>query len=554
LPQGEDESYTLEVDSQQARLSAPNPLGVLRGLETFLQLVVHDPQGFAAAAASIKDRPRFPWRGLLIDTARHWMPMEVLKRNIDAMAAVKLNVLHWHITDDQGFRIESKKFPKLHQMGSDGLYFTQTEVRELIDYARDRGVRVVPEFDMPGHTTSWVVGHPELASMPGPYQIERKWGKFDPTLDPSRESTYQFLDSFIGEMARLFDDEYFHIGGDEVNGKQWTASEPIQAFMRRNNLKDNHQLHRHFNRRLQSIVKKHGKRMIGWDEILDPDLPKDIVIHSWRGQKSLAEAVRQGYSGLLSAGYYLDHISPAGFHYLVDPIDETAAGLNDEQRSRILGGEACMWAEFATHMNIDSRMWPRAAAIAERLWSPQEVRDVASMYRRLWAVSRWLETTGVTHRSSYRVMLERLVGDDPVEPLRVLADVVEPVRFYRRGHSREYTQSTPLNRLVDAARPESEVALRFQSAVALMDWETVRRMLTEWRDNDARLRPVLERRGELREIAPLSANLKRVAEIGLAALDGKAPHKAELEEAKKPVAELLLMVVPGVEQLLSTRR
>src|SRR5439155_9355749 len=169
-----------------------------------LQLVKTSSTGFAVLEVTIQDRPRFAWRGLMIDVARHFIPLDVLKRNLDGMAAVKMNVFHWHLSENQGFRIESKKLPKLHQLGSDGLYYTQDEVRELIAYARDRGIRVIPEFDMPGHSTSWFVGYPELASAAGPYQIERKWGVFDPAMDPTQERTYKFLDQFIGEMAALF--------------------------------------------------------------------------------------------------------------------------------------------------------------------------------------------------------------------------------------------------------------------------------------------------------------------------------------------------------------
>ena len=159
--------------------------------------------------------------------ARHFIPLDVIRRNLDGMAAVKLNVFHWHLSDDQGFRVESKRFPKLQGLGSDGLYYTQDEVRGIIEYARDRGIRVVPEFDIPGHATSWLVGYPELAASPGPFQIIRTWGVHDPTLDPANPAVYTFLDAFIGEMASLFPDAYFHIGGDEVNGKEWAPTRPI---------------------------------------------------------------------------------------------------------------------------------------------------------------------------------------------------------------------------------------------------------------------------------------------------------------------------------------
>src|SRR2546422_6076293 len=303
---GEDESYILDVSTASARLRATTPLGTMHGLQTFLQLVDVSPDGFAVPAATIQDKPRFPWRGLMIDSARHFIPLDVIRRNLDGMEAVKMNVFHWHLSENQGFRAESKRLPKLHELGSDGLYYTQEEIRDLIAYARDRGIRVVPEFDLPGHSTAWFVGHPELASGPGPYQIERRWGVFDPAFDPTSERTYRFLDEFIGEMAKLFPDQFFHVGGDEVNGKQWDANQQIQEFMRAHGIKNNQALQAYFNKRLQAVVEKHGKSMIGWDEILDPSLPKDITIQSWRGPASLAAAAKQGYRGLLSNGYYLD--------------------------------------------------------------------------------------------------------------------------------------------------------------------------------------------------------------------------------------------------------
>jgi hexosaminidase len=544
---GEDESYRLEITPTQAHLSAPNPLGVLRGLETFRQLIVAGAQGFEAPAVTIQDQPRFPWRGLHLDVSRHWMPIDVVKRNLDGMAAVKLNVFHWHLSDDQGFRVESKRFPKLQQLGSDGLYYTQEQVREVIAYARARGIRVVPEFDIPGHTTSWLVGYPELASAPGPYHIERNWGVFDPTMDPTRESTYRFLDAFIGEMAALFPDRFFHIGGDEVTGKQWKNSARIRAFMRKERLKNTEELQAYFNRRLQKVVAKFGKRMEGWDEILDPDLPKDIVIQSWRGQKSLAESARHGFSSILSAGYYLDHMEPASTLYAVDPLDHDAATLTGEEQARILGGEVAMWGEFVSPENVDSRIWPRAAAVAERLWSPQEVKDVASMYRRLDAVSG---------------EFDELAGGTPAEPLKTLADVVEPATFGQRIRTHKYTQQMPLNRLVDAARPESETARHFALLVDRMDRDEMRIWLTRWRDNDASLKPLLEKSELLREDIPVSENLSRLGAIGLQALDylgrGERPpdswlaqQRAFLETCKKPRAELRIAIVPSIEKLIA---
>ncbi len=570
----EDESYALEVNPARGHLSAPTPIGVLRGIETFLQLVSRDSEGFHIPAVMIQDQPRFPWRGLLIDVCRHWMPPEVIKRNLDAMAAVKLNVLHWHLSEDQGFRVECKNFPKLHEMGSDGNYYTQEQIKEILDCARDRGIRVVPEFDMPGHTTSWFVGYPGLASIQGLYTIERYWGVHDPCMDPTREEVYAFLDFFLAEMAKLFPDEYFHIGGDEVNGEHWSTNPNIAAFKRKHKMEDNHDLQAYFNQRIQAILEKHGKKMVGWDEIFHPDLPQDIVVQSWRGQESLAKSARQGYMGILSHGYYLDHILSASQHYQVDPLGKEAANLSPEERARILGGEACMWAEYVTPENIDSRIWPRTACIAERFWSPQEVQDVEDMYRRLEIISQGLEQLGITHRSSYPKMLERLSGKYHLDPLKVLADIVEPVKFYTRGNTHVYTQMTPLNRLVDAVRPESHRARKFRNLVDEMlvdapqymtNKETIREWLIEWRDNHSKLKPILEVSLLLKEIIPLSEDVSSLAEVGLQALDylesKKQPPQswAEntsslLERPKKPECELVVMIVPAIRELVNAAK
>ncbi len=567
---GEDESYKLVISAAGAKLNAPTTLGLMRGLQTFLQLVETTGAGFAVPVATINDQPRFAWRGLMIDVSRHFIPLDVLKRNLDGMAAVKLNVFHWHLSDNQGFRVESKRFPKLQEMGSDGLFYTQDEVREVIAYARDRGIRVLPEFDMPGHSTAWFVGYPELASGPGPYEIERKWGVFDPAMDPTQERTYKFLNVFIGEMAALFPDQFFHIGGDEVNGKQWDANPKIQQFMRAHGLKNNQDLQAYFNKRVQEIVSKHGKTMLGWDEILRPDLPKSIVIQSWRGPDSLAQAAKQGYRGLLSYGYYLDLMWPASQHYGIDPLS-ASADLTAEQQHQILGGEACMWTEYASPDNIDARIWPRLAPIAERLWSPKDLRDVNSMYARMNGVSQRLYWLGLTHNSTYVPMLRRIAGTEGVSAVKVLADVVEPVKNYSREElaMEPATSATPLNRLVDAARPESETARHFAELVDSLaagkltpgTEAQMKTLLARWRDNDTDLQPRIENSFLLKEDAAISKNLSALGTAGLAALDylDHSEHPpaswvtnqlALVEQAKKPQAQLLLVVAPAVEKLV----
>ena len=568
---GENESYTLDVTPSGAKLNASTTLGAMRGLQTFLQLVNITSEGFAAPAVTIKDEPRFAWRGLMIDVGRHFIPLEVLRRNIDGMAAVKLNVFHWHLSDNQGFRVESKKFPKLQQMGSDGLYYTQDEIRDLIAYARDRGIRVVPEFDMPGHSTAWFVGYPELASAPGPYSIERHWGVFDPAMDPTEETTYKFLDGFIGEMAKLFPDQYFHIGGDEVNGKQWDANPKIQAYMRAHGMRKNEELQAYFNKRVQEIVHKHGKIMEGWDEILAPELPKNIVIQSWRGQDSLAAAAKQGYSGLLSFGYYLDLQWTAARHYAIDPMSGNASSLSAEEKQHILGGEACMWAEYASPENIDSRIWPRMAPIAERLWSPQNVTDVNSMYQRMDVLSHRLDWLQLTHNSGYRPMLRRIAGSNDIEAVKSLADVVEPVKDYQREElaSTPPASSDPLNRMIDAARPESEAARQFSQLVdgyladrsKSANESDMRQWLTGWRDQRDPVAAMANHSLLLKEVLPISENLAELAAAGLEALDYLDKHQmapdswkttqmALIDKSSKPQAQMLLMVAAPIQKLI----
>jgi hexosaminidase len=538
---GVDESYQIDVTPEGARIAAKTCTGALRGMETFAQLVTAGRDGYEASAVHIEDQPRYPWRGLMLDVARHWMPVAVVERNLDGMAAVKLNVFHWHLSDDQGFRVESKRWPKLHELGSDGNYYTQDEIRHVVAYARDRGIRVIPEFDIPGHTTSWLVGYPELGSAPGPYEIQRRWGIFEPVMDPSREETYRFLDAFLDEITPLFPDRFFHIGGDEVEDTQWKKSAAIQAFAREHGLADSGQLHAYFNRRLQELLKKHGKSMVGWDEVLAPGLAGDTVIQSWRGAKSLTEAGRKGYRGILSAGFYLDHLLSANTHYAVDPGD--AEG--------VLGGEACMWSEYVSPETVDSRIWPRMAAIAERFWSPREVRDTGSMYARMEAVSRKLEWTGLRHRANYGPMLDRITGGEPSDALRVLAEACESLGIEVRRDARKYTSLVDLNRFVDAVRPESELVRHLERA-------DLRATFQLWAENDRRM----QRLG-IAELQTLSKNLSTLGRIGLEALDyiesGKpAPPnwvsqtKQLLEQMEKPNAEVKLAAVRTVRSLLGS--
>jgi len=568
---GEDESYGLLVGENKVELTAATPLGILRGVETLLQLIQKDKHGWIIPAVRVEDRPRFPWRGLMIDVSRHFIPLEAIKRNIDGMAAVKLNILHLHLSDDEGFRVESRLAPKLQELASDGQFYTQDQIRELLSYARERGVRVVPEFDIPGHAVSWLIAHPNIASAPPPAHLVRGMSdEVRPPIDPTLEETYQVLDKALGEMASLFPDQYFHIGGDEVDGRYWDNNEKIQEWMRAHDIKDNHALQTYFNKRVQAILAKHGKHMEGWDEILNPDLPKDTLVQSWRGPETLANAARMGFSTILSAGWYLDLMYPASQHYAVEPLRGESSLLTDAQKSLILGGEAAQWTEYVTPEILDNRLWPRLGAIAERLWSPASVTGVESMYRRLDALNTNLENLQLLQNTNSKKMVDHIAGKTPRQLFETLSAVVEPVKDYERGKTQPYSTQTQLNRFVDAVSPESNAGREFNilAQQAIQDPNSrleLRKWLKRWRDNDSQLQPFLSSSSSLQELHPLSQNLSILGSIGVEVLDNiesgnpvaadkRNRQLAAMEEAAKPHAELFLVVASGLRQLIAAQR
>jgi len=390
------------------------------------------------------------------------------------------------------------------------------------------------------------------------------------TIAIEGEDVYKFLDTFLGEMAGLFPDEYMHIGGDENEGKQWDRNPKIQAFMKEKGLKDHHALQAYFNQHLLKILQKHGKKMIGWDEILQPELPNDVVIHSWRGTKALADAAKKGYDGILSNGYYIDLIFPASQHYVADLLP-AESDLTPEQAKHVLGGEATMWGEWVTPETIDSRIWPRTAAIAERLWSPRSVNDIESMYRRLAVLSIQLEELGLTHKRNQDMMLRRLVGGDDIGPLKTLVSVIEPVKEYRRYQLRPQIMLNPLTGVVDATTPDSVTGRQFAAMVRdfLKDgprYQLYRSELTEalahWQTSGDQLDPVIAQSPALKEIQPLARNLTSLGETGLQAiayLSSRTPpppgwreaSMAKLDEAAKPYAALEFVVVAAVKDLVA---
>jgi hexosaminidase len=418
------------------------------------------------------------------------------------------------------------------------------------------------------------VGYPELASLAGPYRIERNYGVFDPTFNPTGKVTYKFFKRFFKEMALLFPDDYVHIGGDENNGKQWDANPQIQAFKKKHNLPDNHALQAYFNREILKLLTGYKKKMAGWDEIFQPGLPNTILIQSWQGKQALWEAAKKGYDCILSNGYYIDLSQPTDFHYLNDPVP-VDTDFSEEERKRVLGGEATMWAELISPETIDSRIWPRTAAIAERYWSPAHITDVKDMYRRLDVISIQLEELGLIHLKNREMMLRRLANGYDTQPLQVLAGVVEPLKLYERQRQGAYTVFSPLTRFVDAVVPDAKGAREFRQQVGELVQELaqgcvnqgglklkkISQDLETWKNNHQKLLPIIERSPVLKEIETLSADLSRIAGIGLEAAafiskgEKASPQweeecKKALNAAKEPRGHAELMIVTAIEQLV----
>lgn len=537
----EDESYLLNIENNKISITATTDLGALHALETLLQLLQNTSNSFSFPTTKIADSPRFTWRGLMIDGSRHFMPVDVIKRNLDGMAAVKMNVFHWHLVDDQGWRIEMKKHSKLIQLASDGSYYTQEEIKSVVKYASDRGILVVPEIDVPGHGSAILTAYPEIgskvenANKMQTYNVERNAGIFSPTLDPSNPKTYELLSAFFDEVCPLFPGKYFHIGGDENEGKDWDANPKIQEFKKKHNLTTNHELQTYFTMQLLPMLKKHNKDLMGWEEIMTKNMAKDAIIHSWRGGnegvpagQSLVNAVKAGYRTVLSNGYYIDLMYPVESHYLTDPMPKGAA-LSKEEQARILGGEATMWTELATPATIDSRIWPRTAAIAERLWSANDITDVANMRKRLEVISFRLEELGLTHISNKAVILRNIANNQNIKALVEFTAICEPLKGYSRNKDgTEYTMYSPLTLFADACTADAADALQFDNAVTnylssntVENQKLVTEYLNKWINMNANLVQLSDNSPLIQPLLPLSKSLSDIAMKLLLKIDKK---------------------------------
>lgn len=583
----EDESYSLDIKSSKITINATSDLGALHGLETLLQLLQNDSKTFYFPVSQISDFPRFTWRGLMLDASRHFQPVDVVKRNLDALAAMKMNVFHWHLVDDQGWRIETKKHPKLIELASDGLYYTQEEIRNIVKYADERGILIVPEIDVPGHASAILTAYPEIGSkvitLTGgtsekniqgtaitTYGIERNAGIFSPTLDPTNPKTYKILSELFDEVCPLFPGAYFHIGGDENEGKDWDANPKIQEFKKKNNLKTNHELQTYFTMQLAPMLKKHGKQLMGWEEILTKNLSKEAIVHSWRGPnegvvagQSLVDAVKKGYKTVLSNGFYIDLMYPIASHYLNDPMPK-GADLTAEEKARILGGEATMWTELATPTTFDSRVWPRTAAIAERLWSAENITDVANMRKRLEVVSFRLEELGLTHIRNKAVILRNIANNQNIKSINEFSNVCEPLKGYTRNKGgTEYQMYSPFTLFADACTPDAKDSVAFDEAVSQYlanktpdNKAKVTAFFNKWISVNKGLIELSANAPLVQSILPLSKKLSDASQELLLVLDNKSTLKsADLQSLieqcnTKDHADVELSVYQSLKKLI----
>ncbi|XP_067143926.1 beta-hexosaminidase subunit beta-like isoform X2 [Centruroides vittatus] len=401
----QDESYSLSVlESGISTIQAETVWGALRGLETFSQLVYQDRNNaYRINITEIEDAPRYKYRGLLIDTSRHFQVKKVLKRNLDAMAYNKFNVFHWHIVDDQSFPFESKTYPNLTTVGaySPKHVYTYEDIKEVIEYARLRGIRVIPEFDTPGHTQAVGKAFPQLLTPcygegpDKPYTPNYTEHAAAEILNPMEDFTYDFFKALFEEVKGVFPDEYIHLGMDEVYYACWKSNPEIKKFMEEHNMKDYSDLETYYVNRTLHNVKDIGYKYMIWQDPIDNGVvaEPDTIVQVWKDteldvkmkkwQEYIEPIAQKGYQMVLSSCWYLNYISYGQDWKKYYKCDPRGFNATDEQKNLIIGGEACMWGEYVDATNILSRLWPRASAVAERLWSPENVNDADSASFRL---------------------------------------------------------------------------------------------------------------------------------------------------------------------------
>ena len=589
---GDDESYRLRIAADGVRISAAHRTGAQYALATLAQLAA--PTGHLPIG-EIEDAPAFLWRGLMLDPARRFISLETLLKTLDGMAFHKLNVLHLHLTDDQGFRFQSAAYQRLASAQS----YRREELRRLVAEACERGIRVVPELDMPGHVTSWLCAHPEWGPLRAPVASSNKFGPHPSVLNPADEAVYAAIDRLLGELAEVFPDEFVHVGGDEVDPTWWRESEEVASYMADRGLKDANALQAHFIARVAELAARRGKRVIGWDEVLDggalgmgaPPAAQSskLWVQAWRGATAHGRALAAGHPCILSSGYYLDLFYPADLHHAYAPdaaeaellaqedalqdeprLRHVAAGLKWTQGWRkpaqgsgagaLLGGEACLWSELVSDELLPVRLWSRMPALADRFWrnqpAPQDLGACLQASLERLALAGVVDVLG----DSRRLLLKFGVSEGQLPAVELL----EPVKWYARllgeaalaariqgtamPQARPYQADTPLNRPVDALPPESFAAARFKGLLAQGGAPLT--------DECQRLLAICGQAGFARELtAPiqsLALILQTVIDHAQGRINADAARRRVIRGGE-PQGEYLAAIAPMVEEWLRRR-
>lgn len=554
------ESYRLDVAPDGLTIEADGEVGVLRALATARQLLARDAKGPYLPAAHITDAPRFAWRGLMLDTVRHFMTVATVKRQIDAMELAKLNVLHLHLSDNEGFRVESRLYPKL-TADTQGQFYRQSEIVDLVRYAAARGVRIVPEFDLPGHAHAILAAYPELGV--GPIDPKDPLLKPKSVLNPASEETYRFLTRLLGELVPLFPDRQFHVGGDEVSDVAWKDSPMVNAFKAAHGLTTKQQLEGYFHHRIRELLAAKGKSTVGWDEMADEPLPANVIVQAWRSANPLQTATAKGHRVILSSGFYINDLQWADYYYglnMLDPMATqtmtaqdlakvrrnpvTAAQVSDglvarqvppltpDQEKLVIGGEAAMWAETVTDEMLDGRLWPRSLTVAERFWSPASVKDADDMFERMLPAMDQLRALGLQDENHRQRMIARLAPDQS-GPVATLVSMVAPGRIFTAHMDAMISGADPVMvELVDAASTDGSQSRRFKIntthylagdkslAPLLRSDMLIWAQIAEPFARAAQGRPLLEK------AIPTAQDLAALGELGLAALEALSGGKA----------------------------
>lgn len=430
-----NEGYSLNIHADKIELRAKTAAGIFYGIQTIRQLLPVPsrgkiPENVSIPAASITDAPRYAYRGMHLDVARHFFSVKFVKEYIDLLALHKMNRFHWHLTDDQGWRIEIKKYPKLTDVGSirretiigknfdpyegDGKqyggFYTQEQIKDIVRYAQERHITIVPEIEMPGHSSAALRAYPQYGNGTDPYNVATKWGVFDQIYAPT-DSTFHFLEDVLSEVMALFPGEYIHIGGDEVPKTEWKNSKIAQDVMRKNKLKDENELQSYFIQRIEKFVNSKGRRIIGWDEILEGGLAPNATVMSWRGTDGGIAAAKMGHDVVMTPGepLYFDHyqsdpanepLAIGGLNTVEDvyAYNPTPTTLSPSEAAHIIGAQANLWTEYISSPEYAEYMvLPRMAALAEVVWTPEKEKNWGDFKRRMLVLNAIYNEFGWNH-------------------------------------------------------------------------------------------------------------------------------------------------------------